>query len=102
MVRRALGIFVVTCDLSRTSGGWAVVVLVVAALSLGACGRKGPLDMPPNANASAVAPAPNDTEAQAAPKPTVYSPAASTYGSDAPVAPKGAKKPFILDPLLGN
>jgi predicted small lipoprotein YifL len=75
------------------------VVLVVAALSLGACGRKGPLDLPSTANASTanVAPAPTDTDAAAKP-PTLFSP----NTSDVPVAPKGTKKPFILDPLLGN
>jgi predicted small lipoprotein YifL len=94
----------VTRDLGRTSGGWAVIVLAVAALSLGACGRKGPLDPPPTAyspTGNGVAPAPTDTEAEAAARPSVFNPG---YGSDAaPVAPKGNKnKPFILDPLLGN
>jgi predicted small lipoprotein YifL len=84
--------------------GWAVILLGVAALSLGACGRKGGLDLPPNAStpsaANASATAPLDTEAEAASKPSVFN---STYGADAgPVAPRGAKKPFILDPLLGN
>jgi predicted small lipoprotein YifL len=84
-------------DLSRTSGGWAVVVLVVAGLSLGACGRKGPLDLPPTANA--VGPAAAEPESDAAAKTT---PLFSPNSSDVPVAPKGPKKPFILDPLLGN
>jgi predicted small lipoprotein YifL len=84
--------------------GWAVILLGVVALSLGACGRKGGLDLPPNAStpsaANASATAPLDTEAEAANKPSVFN---STYGADAgPVAPKGAKKSFILDPLLGN
>ncbi len=87
-----------------SSTGWAVILLGVAALSLGACGRKGGLDLPPNAStpsaANASATAPLDTEAEAASKPSVFN---STYGADAgPVAPKGAKKSFILDPLLGN
>lgn len=92
-----------TSDLGRTSGGWAVIVLLVASLSLGACGRKGPLDLPPTATSPTanVAPAPTDTEAEAAARPSVFN---SNYGTDAaPVAPKGSKnKPFILDPLLGN
>jgi predicted small lipoprotein YifL len=84
--------------------GWAVILLGVVALSLGACGRKGGLDLPPNAStpsaANASATAPLDTEAEAASKPSVFN---STYGADSgPVAPKGAKKSFILDPLLGN
>jgi len=90
----------VTSDLGRTSRGWAVIVLAVAALSLAACGRKGPLDLPPTANAPTanVAPGPTDTEADAAAKPGLF----NSNPDSAPVAPKGAKRPFILDPLLGN
>jgi len=40
-----------------------------------------------------------DSEAQAASKPSVFNP---SYGADAPpTAPKGNKRPFALDPLLG-
>jgi predicted small lipoprotein YifL len=85
-----------------TTSGWAIVVLSAAALTLGACGRKGPLD-PPTSNINgpvASAPAPTDTEAENAAKPSVFN---STYGTDAPpVAPRGAKRSFVLDPLLGN
>ena len=74
----------------------------VAALTLSACGRKGPLDLPPTASSAStanVAPAP-DTETQAAARPSVFNP---SYGADAaPAATKGQKKPFALDPLLGN
>nr|WP_249137053.1 lipoprotein [Bradyrhizobium tropiciagri] len=83
-----------------TPSGWAIIVLSVSALALGGCGRKGPLDLPPTANAAPGAAAPTDTEAERAAQPSVFNP---TYGSDAaPAAPKGAKKSFILDPLLGN
>jgi predicted small lipoprotein YifL len=85
-----------------TTSGWAIVVLSAAALTLGACGRKGPLD-PPTSNINgpvASAPAPTDTEAENAAKPSVFN---STYGTDAPpVASRGAKRSFVLDPLLGN
>jgi len=85
-----------------TTSGWAIVVLSAAALTLGACGRKGPLD-PPTSNINgpvASAPAATDTEAENAAKPSVFN---STYGTDAPpVAPRGAKRSFVLDPLLGN
>lgn len=86
-------------SLRPTTSGWAIILLSAAALTLGACGRKGPLDLPPTAHAP-VAAAPTDTEAEAAAKPSVFN---STYGTDAPpAAPRGAKKPFVLDPLLGN
>ena len=89
-------------ELRPTTSGWAIVLLSVAALTLGACGRKGPLD-PPTSSANvplASSAAPTDTEAENAAKPSVFN---STYGTDAPpVAPKGTRKPFILDPLLGN
>jgi predicted small lipoprotein YifL len=82
---------------------WAIILLSVAALTLGACGRKGPLDPPTsstNAPLASAAPAATDTEAENAAKPGVFN---STYGTNAdPVAPKGQKKSFVLDPLLGN
>ncbi|WP_166299114.1 MULTISPECIES: LPS translocon maturation chaperone LptM [unclassified Bradyrhizobium] len=84
-----------------TPSGWAIIVLSVSALTLGGCGRKGPLDLPPTANAApGTTAAPGDTESERAAQPSVFNP---TYGSDAaPAASKGNKRPFILDPLLGN
>ena len=82
--------------LSPTSSGWAIIVLSAAVLALGGCGRKGGLDLPPNASPQAEAAA--DTEAERAARPGVFNP---TYGADGqPVAPRGRKKPFVLDPLL--
>jgi len=92
-----LGISVVICKLRLALSRWAVILLGVVALSLAGCGRKGPLDLPPTANGP-VAAAPTDSEAEAASKPSVFNP---SYGTDAPpTAPRGARKPFILDPLL--
>jgi predicted small lipoprotein YifL len=74
----------------------------MAVLTLAGCGRKGPLDLPPTASSpvASAAPASTDTAAEATSKPSVFNP---SYGTDAaPVAPKGRKQPFILDPLLGN
>jgi len=71
-------------------------------LALGGCGRKGGLDLPPNAaSAQATAAEQADAEAErAASKPSVFNP---TYGAESgPVAPKGRKKAFVLDPLLNN
>ncbi|VIO66269.1 hypothetical protein CI1B_13880 [Bradyrhizobium ivorense] len=97
MVPPEFGDFVVTSKNRLTPSGWAIIVLSASALALGGCGRKGPLDLPPTAN---VAPAPGDTETEGSAQPSVFNP---TYGSESgPAASKGAKKPFILDPLLGN
>ena len=84
-------------QLRPTASGWAVIVLSVAALALGGCGRKGALDLPPNAS-QASAPALNESEARAA-----NQPGNALFNSNvdsAPAAAKGSKKPFILDPLL--
>jgi predicted small lipoprotein YifL len=83
------------------SSGWTIVVLGVAALALGACGRKAGLDAPPTAYAAPPpAAAPVDTQAEQANKPGLFNPG---YGADAPpAAEKGRKKSFVLDPLLGN
>jgi predicted small lipoprotein YifL len=86
---------------SPLSSKWALVLLAAATLALAGCGRKGPLDLPPNASTPALAATQSDIEAQReASKPSVFDP---SYGADAgPAATKGTKKPFILDPLLGN
>ena len=84
-----------------TSSRWAVILLSAAVLALGGCGRKGGLDLPPNASAQATAADTADADAErAASKPSVFNP---TYGAESgPVAPKGRKKPFVLDPLLND
>ncbi len=78
-----------------TSSRWAVILLSAAVLALG-------VDLPPNAaSAQATAAEQADAEAdRAASKPSVFNP---TYGAESgPVAPKGRKKPFVLDPLLND
>jgi predicted small lipoprotein YifL len=80
------------------ASGWAIILLSAAVLALGGCGRKGTLDLPPNAAAQSSVAAPLDSDAEAASKPSVFNP---YYGTDAaPAATKGTRKPFILDPLL--
>jgi len=81
--------------------GWTLVLLGVAALALGGCGRKGPLDLPPTASSQQPAAAVQaDPSADQASKPSVFN---SSYGADAPpAAPKGPKRPFVLDPLLNS
>jgi predicted small lipoprotein YifL len=88
----------VTSKFRPAGSGWAIIVL--SALALAGCGRKGPLDLPPTASNASTAniAAPADTETEARKTPSVFNP---TYGADAePAATKGRKKPFILDPLL--
>jgi predicted small lipoprotein YifL len=85
-----------------TSQRWAIILLSAAVLALGGCGRKGMLDLPPNAtSAQATAAEQADAEAaRAASKPSVFNP---SYGTDAgPTAPRGSKKSFVLDPLLND
>jgi predicted small lipoprotein YifL len=85
---------------SPTSRGWAIILLSAAVLALGGCGRKGGLDLPPNASpaAAAAAQADADHEPAASQPPSVFNP---SYGTDAPpTAAKGRKKAFVLDPLL--
>src|SRR3984893_11700893 len=45
---RRIGDFVVNSNNSPTASGWTIILLSAAVLALGGCGRKGPLDLPPN------------------------------------------------------
>ena len=97
-----MGDFAVNRDFRPRVSGWAVLFVSVAALNLSGCGRKGGLDLPPTASSAStanVAPPATDTETEAANRPSVFNP---SYGTEAATASKGSKKPFILDPLLGN
>jgi predicted small lipoprotein YifL len=79
---------------------WVVVLLTATALALAGCGRKGPLELPPSASPEAVAAAQANADHEPAAKPSLFDP---SYGANAgPVAPKGTKQPFLLDPLLNN
>jgi predicted small lipoprotein YifL len=79
----------------------------VAALGLCACGRKGPLDLPPGDGpapmvSAAPAPAPGGFSSQsflpgASSAPAVPPPAVDAQGN--PIL-NGPKRPFILDPIL--
>ena len=98
-----MGDFAVNRDFRPRVSGWAVLFVSVAALNLSGCGRKGGLDLPPTASSAStenVAQPGTDTETEAANRPSVFNP---SYGTEAgATASKGSKKPFILDPLLGN
>jgi predicted small lipoprotein YifL len=71
------------------------VALAVAALALAGCGRKAGLDAPPGAAASAT---PEPQAGDPATKSGLFD--ASSAANAAPLASKGRKKPFILDPLI--
>ena len=78
--------------------GWALILLGAAALALGGCGRKGPLELPPTASSQPAAAVQGNTDQ--ASKPSVFDP---SYGANAPpTAGRGPKKPFALDPLLNS
>jgi predicted small lipoprotein YifL len=89
-----IGDFEVISKRRLTPSGWAIIVLSATALALGGCGRKAGLDLPPNAMNAASDAAPEAEVERGATPPTVY--------EQGPVASKGRKKPFVLDPLLGN
>jgi predicted small lipoprotein YifL len=75
--------------------------LGAAVLALGGCGRKGGLDLPPNASAEATAAAQANADHEPPSQPSLFNP---NYGTDAPpTAPgKGPKRSIILDPLLNS
>jgi predicted small lipoprotein YifL len=80
----------------------ALAAGLTAALGLSACGRAGPLELPPG---PAVTPAPSAqlTQPDGSPAPGSPQDTAVKTGLDArgnPVAAAGQKRPFILDPLL--
>jgi predicted small lipoprotein YifL len=97
-----IGDFEVTRSDRPNYRGWALLLLAAGALTLGACGRKGPLDLPPTASSQqpTAAVQPDPTATAEASKPSLFNP---NYGSDQlPVAGKGPKRPFALDPLLNS
>ena len=67
----------------RTYLSAAIVVALVAAMGLSACGRKGPLEPPPGSAAAVAAPI----------DPTIP-------GAPPPPPPPKPDRPFFLDPLL--
>ena len=68
-------------------------------LALAGCGRKGPLDLPPNA--AGTGRGAGRYRRRAAAKGNVFDP---SYGAnELPKTPKGSKeRSFILDPLLNS
>jgi predicted small lipoprotein YifL len=76
-----------------------LIAVAALALALADCGRKGPLDPPPNAAAPVVEQG-DTSEERAASRGNVFDP---SYGAnELPKTPKGSKRSFILDPLLNS
>lgn len=81
----------------RLPACFALAVVLAAALSLGGCGRKGGLDLPPEAALGQQSPPPPVVPGPEGPPPLAQS------GFDAqgnPIAPPGPRRGFLLDPLL--
>lgn len=96
----------------RPSPKFAAIALLAAACMLGGCGRKGPLDLPPNA---AMQPGPLDVDSGEVPANQGYGTGdaagaataqGNVFGSGSGrrgtviTAPPGQKKRIILDPIL--
>src|SRR3954463_15351990 len=78
---------------------WTLLAVAGLTLALAGCGRKGPLDLPPNA-AGPVVEQGDGSDERAAAKGNVFDP---SYGAnELPKTPKGNKRSFILDPLLNS
>jgi predicted small lipoprotein YifL len=95
----------------RLSVAFALALLGAAVFGLAACGRAGPLELPPGPALTQPAPTaqamPPVAPASSVGGPVAQGPSAQetamkngfdAYGN--PVAPPGQKKSFLLDPLL--
>jgi predicted small lipoprotein YifL len=102
MVPPEFGDLAVNCTF-RPGSLRAVVVVALAGLALAGCGRKGGLDLPPQPSARPLAETDRaiDSDANSA-----SGKGAALFGNPnpvddkEPVASRGRKKPFVLDPLL--
>ena len=79
---------------------FAVAALIVAGVALAGCGRKGGLDLPPTAANSPEATAGQPAAETADARGRALLGSAPAAGSAPAPAPRGTKKPFVLDPLL--
>ncbi|GEC17288.1 LPS translocon maturation chaperone LptM [Nitrobacter winogradskyi] len=97
-----IGDIAVNSTSSSVSTRWALLFLTAATLALTGCGRKGGLDVPPTASNQppAAAAAADDHDRANAPKGNLFDP---SFGINSdPAASRGARKSFILDPLLDS
>ena len=81
---------------------FALAAATALAFALSACGRAGPLELPPgpavNAAPSAQLTLPDGSPAPGSAQDTAVKTGFDSQGN--PVATTGQKRPFILDPLL--
>jgi predicted small lipoprotein YifL len=91
----------VTRSTRPASARWAILVLTASTLALAGCGRKGGLDLPPQAAArpmgTATPAADPDAGSAASKGSSIFAPSNPTEEVQ---ATRGRKKPFLLDPLL--
>lgn len=79
----------------------ALIGMLAVSLGLAACGRKGPLDLPPGAASSEGKAASSDGQQQPAGATLMRSPFDKSGGNTPGTGPREVPdKPFILDPLL--
>ena len=74
-------------------------------MALAGCGRKGGLDLPPQSSMQPTvdsAPAVDPDANSAANKGNALFSSTTGLNNGDPAASKGTKKPFFLDPILGN
>ena len=80
----------------------ALIAALAGVFTLFACGREGPLELPPGPAAAPAATSqlqsPDGTPAPGSPQDTATKNGFDAHGN--PVAAAGQKRPFILDPLL--
>ncbi|MET0221305.1 MAG: lipoprotein [Tardiphaga sp.] len=91
-----------TSSTRPASARWALLVLTASALALAGCGRKGGLDLPPQASntqplGTATPSADPDANTAANKGNALFSPVNPT---DEAQATRGRKKSFLLDPIL--
>ena len=83
----------------RLKFGRTLLVVALLGVALGACGRKGPLEPPPNATGALDLPD-NQVGAQATETPEIGSASVLAKPAKANRAITVPNKPFILDPLM--
>lgn len=96
----AFGDSAVTRSTGPARAPWAILVLTVSALALGACGRKGGLDLPPQAAATPMGTAAPTSDPDMNSAASKGSALTSPNQAEDVQATRGRKRSFFLDPIL--